>query len=67
VIVLIYDRENIVAHWLPDVVVEVCFADVGFGGMDALQGGAGVENKAVGAVADDVSCYEYQFRFLELD
>jgi hypothetical protein len=55
VIILVHDCKDVVAGWLPKVGVEVCFSDVGFGGVYALQGGAGVEDETVGAVANDVA------------
>ena len=44
------------AHWLLDVGIESGFADVGFGAVNALQRGAGVEDEAVGTVADNIAC-----------
>jgi hypothetical protein len=52
VFILVCDCEDVVSNWLPEVGIEVCFADVGFGRADALDGRAGVECQTVGAVAD---------------
>ena len=41
-------------RWL-DACVEFSFLDVGFGVVDALECSAGVEDEAVGTVADDVA------------
>lgn len=44
VIILVDNCEDIMAYWLLDVGVESGFADVGFGAVNALQRGAGVED-----------------------
>jgi hypothetical protein len=55
VVILVNNCEDIMAHWLLDVGIEIGFADVGFGAVNALQRGAGVEDEAVGTVADNIA------------
>ena len=50
---LVDDREDVVANGLSQPGVEVCFLCVGFGTVDVVECGAGVECQAVGAVTDD--------------
>ena len=48
----LYGQDVVACGWL-EMEVEICFSDVGFRGVDGLEGCTGVEGEAVGAVAND--------------